>query len=56
MRLNEGRLHLLERLNLAGGIDSFQACLGPIFLPPDPQQRPSADFIRRANRLRQIPM
>ncbi len=55
MRLNDGQLHLLERLNLAGGVDVFRAPLGRIFLPPDPQQRPSTDFIRRANRLRQIP-
>jgi putative restriction endonuclease len=55
MRLNKGQLHVLDRLNLAGGIDAFRAPLGEIFLPPDPQQRPSSDFIRRANRFRQIP-
>ena len=55
MRLNNGQLHVLDRLNLAGGIDVFRAPLGEIFLPPDPQQRPSSDFIRRANRFRQIP-
>jgi putative restriction endonuclease len=55
MRLNEGRLHALERLNLAGGVEAFRSPLGRIFLPPDPQQHPSADFIRRANRFRQIP-
>jgi putative restriction endonuclease len=54
MRLNEGQLHLLERLNLAGGVDAFRAPLGPIFLPPDPYQRPAPEFIRRANRFRQI--
>jgi putative restriction endonuclease len=55
MRLNEGQLHMLERLNLSGGADTLRAPLGQIFLPPDPNQRPSLDFIRRANRFRQIP-
>jgi len=55
MQLNNGRLHIFERLHLAGGVNIFRAPLGEIFLPPDPQQRPSIDFIRRANRFRQIP-
>ena len=55
MRLNEGQLHVLERMNLAGGVDTFRTPLErQIFLPPDPNQRPSQDFIRRANRFRQI--
>lgn len=54
MCLNEGQLHMLEMLNLTGGLDGFRATLGPVFLPPDPNQRPAADFIRRANRFRQI--
>lgn len=55
MMLNEAHLHVLERVNLAGGIETFRARLGePIFLPPDPQQRPSPELIRRANRFRQI--
>jgi putative restriction endonuclease len=55
MRLNEGQLHVLEHVDLVGGIELFRAPLGQqIFLPPDPNQRPSADFIRRANRFRQI--
>jgi hypothetical protein len=53
--LNNAQLHALERLNLAGGIETFRAQLGEqIFLPPDPQQRPTVDFIRRANKFRQI--
>ena len=56
MRLNEGQLHALDRLNLGGGVEVFRAPLAQIFLPPDHQQRPAADFIRRANRFRQIPM
>lgn len=56
MMLNTAQLPALERLNLTEGIDRFRGPLDQqIFLPPDPQQRPSADFIRRANRFRQIP-
>ena len=55
MLLNEGQLYMLQQLNLAGGIDTFSAPLGQqIFLPPDPNQRPSHEFIRRGNRFRQI--
>ena len=55
MRVNEGRVHLLRQLDLADGVDTFRAPLGQqIFLPPDPNQRPSQDFILRGNRLRQI--
>jgi putative restriction endonuclease len=56
MRMNEGRLRLLQALNLAGGVEAFRHPLGhQIFLPPDANQRPLLDFIRRANTLRQIP-
>ena len=54
MRINQGRLHLLERLDLAGGVEAFRQPLGQIFLPPDPQQHPSREFIRRANEIRQV--
>ncbi len=55
MRVNEGQLHVLQDLNLAGGVDAFRQPLGQqIFLPPDANQRPLVDFIRRANTLRQI--
>lgn len=55
MRMNEGRLHVLQGLNLAGGVDAFRQPLGQqIFLPPDVNQRPLVDFIRRANAIRQI--
>ncbi len=55
MMLNRTNLRALESLNLAGGIDTFRARLGEqIFLPPDPQQRPTPEFIRLANRFRQI--
>jgi putative restriction endonuclease len=55
MRMNEGRLNVLQALNLGGGEESFRQPLGPIFLPPDQAQRPGVQFIRRANRLRQTP-
>jgi putative restriction endonuclease len=55
MRVNQSQLKVFETLNLAEGSDTFREPLGQIFLPPDPHQRPSADFIRRANRLRGIP-
>lgn len=55
MRLNQGQLHVLRELNLARGTDTFCAPLRQqIFLPPDPNQRPSLDFIHRGNRFRQI--
>jgi putative restriction endonuclease len=55
MRLNQGQIHILDRLNLAAGLDVFQAPLGRIFLPPDQGQWPTTELIRRANRFRQIP-
>jgi putative restriction endonuclease len=55
MRLNDGQIHVLQQLDLAGGVDTFRAPLGQqVFLPPDPNQRPSQDFILRGNRFRQI--
>ena len=55
MRINEGQLQVLQHLNLAGGVNTFRAPLErQIFLPPDPNQRPTQEFIRRGNRFRQI--
>ncbi len=54
MRISEASVATLRGLGLAGGVEAFRAPLGPIFLPPDPAQRPAPDFIRRANRVRQI--
>ncbi len=54
MRIDEAKVDLLQQLNLGGGVEQFRRPLGTIFLPPDPTQRPSIDFIRRANRFRQI--
>jgi len=55
MRLNEPRLSVLAQLNLGEGVEAFRAALGRVFLPPDERQWPSLDFIRRANRIRQVP-
>jgi hypothetical protein len=55
LHLNERQLSLLRQMDLSGGIEVFRAPLGQrIFLPLDPNQRPSEDFIRRGNRFRQI--
>ena len=54
MRLNDGNVYALQQLNLVRGLRTFRAPLGQIFLPPDPAQRPSPNFIRRANRFRQV--
>ena len=54
MQLNEGKLHILHSQRLAGGVETFRQFLGKIFLPPDPAQRPSTSFIRKANQFRQV--
>jgi len=55
MRMNEGQLQVLGQLNLAGGVNTFRAPLEQqVFLPPDHNQRPTLEFIRRGNRFRQI--
>ncbi len=55
MRLNTQEVAALERLNLSRGVERFREPLGRIFLPPDRRQWPAPDFIRRANRFRNIP-
>jgi putative restriction endonuclease len=55
MRLNRRRVTEITGLGLAGGLEGFQSPLGRVFLPPDRRQWPNKDFIRRANRHRQIP-
>jgi putative restriction endonuclease len=55
MLFNDDNLRALRRLGLEGGADTFRAGLGEqIFLPPDPLQRPKPEFIRRANKFRDI--
>jgi putative restriction endonuclease len=55
MHFNVDQFRALQRLNLGAGVDTFRAHLGErIFLPPDPLQRPKPEFIRRANKFRDI--
>jgi hypothetical protein len=54
MQLNTPKLKELATLHLDGGIEAFKGPLGKIFLPPDKNQRPAPDFIRKANKFRQI--
>ena len=54
MQINTRELHRFEQMNLDGGLATFRAPLGTVFLPPDPAQRPAIEFIRRANRFRGI--
>jgi putative restriction endonuclease len=55
MRLNLSRVAKLRTLDLVGGIDYFRQFLDQeIFLPANPQQRPAAEYIRRANAFRGI--
>ncbi|MDA8375605.1 MAG: HNH endonuclease [Planctomycetia bacterium] len=55
MVVNPAKEAELRALSRAAGIDGFKATLGRIFLPPDPQQRPRVDLIRKANQFRLIP-
>lgn len=54
MRINPRKERQLVSLRLDGGINTFKSHLGKIHLPPDRRQYPNRDFIRRANRFRQI--
>lgn len=52
MQPNVKQVERMRALKLEGGLDGFLAPPGRIFLPPDKQQWPSVDFIRRANHFR----
>lgn len=55
MCLNPEKVDRLRSLNLVGGLDQFRHYLDrEIFLPANPRQRPSTEFIRRANSFRGI--
>jgi putative restriction endonuclease len=54
MKVNPAKVAELRQLNLDGGLQSFQSHLGRIHLPPDRQQWPNIQFIRRANQYRNI--
>jgi putative restriction endonuclease len=56
MQINRGKEQELIQVGLAGGLEDFKAYLGTtIHLPQDRRQRPSIEFIRAANRFRNIP-
>lgn len=55
MKLNPGKLDKLTALSLVGGVEYFRRYLGQeIFLPANIEQRPSIEFIRKANAFRGI--
>jgi putative restriction endonuclease len=56
MRLNAEKANELKQLQLDGGIKEFKSFLGKkIHLPLDANQRPSAEYIKMANKHRRIP-
>jgi len=56
MKLNTKKANELKQNQLDGGIIDFQSFLDKkIHLPLDPNQRPSAEYIRMANKHRRIP-
>jgi putative restriction endonuclease len=54
MRINPRKERQLAALRLDGGLANFKSHLGKIHLPPDKRQYPNREFIREANRFRQI--
>ena len=54
MQLNPLRTAELATLNLQSGIETFKAPLGKILLPPDKNQWPRVELIRKANKFRGI--
>lgn len=54
MQINTREVEKFRRTNRLGGLEAFGGPLGPIFLPPDPAQRPALEYIQRANRFRRI--
>ncbi len=55
MSFNPARIERLRSLNIVGGIEQIQHYIDQeIFLPANPDQRPSVDMIRRANAFRGI--
>lgn len=54
MKLNNSKVGELRSLNLDGGLQGFRSHLGKINLPPDRQQWPNVEFVRRANRYRNV--
>jgi putative restriction endonuclease len=54
MQINKREIARIEKIGLAGGLQYFKEPLGRIFLPPDKRQWPSVDYVRKANRFRNI--
>jgi len=54
MKLNSKKEQFLSALKLDGGMGDFKSKLGKIHLPPDQQQWPDIDIIRKANKYRGI--
>lgn len=54
MKINQAKVGELTTLRLDGGIETFKACLGKVLLPPDRNQWPRKEFIRKANSFRSI--
>jgi len=54
MRVNEKKIAELKSLGLDGGISTFTARLGKIYLPKDRSKWPDPEFIVKANRYRNI--
>jgi putative restriction endonuclease len=54
MKVNAAKEAELASLTLDGGLAGFKTTLGRIHLPPDRQQWPSPEYIRRANAVRRI--
>jgi len=54
MKVNPAKVAELRQLSLDGGLQGFQSHLGRIHLPPDRQQWPNIQFIRRANQYRNV--
>ena len=56
MRLNQGKVLDLKRLNLIDGLNTFESFLNKkVHIPRDVSQRPNVKYIELANRLRCVP-
>lgn len=54
MKINPEKEAHLAALKLHGGIATFKSALGKIHLPPDKNQWPNSQYIKKANVVRQI--
>jgi putative restriction endonuclease len=54
MKINPEKEAQLAVLKLHGGISTFKSSLGKIHLPPDKNQWPNLQYIKKANVVRQI--